>query len=329
MVLWLLGGEQGAKAADSFAPLRIATFNTELLRKGPGLLLRDIERGDPQVAAVISVITYASPDIVLLQGVDYDHSAHALRAIAGQLSEQREVYPYWFARRPNSGWQTGLDLDSDGRSGHPRDAQGYGVFAGQGGMAILSRFPFVEEAVQDFSSLLWRDAPGAHGPLHAAVLPPHLHEVQRLSSVAHWAVPVDTPMGRLTLLAFHATPPVFDGVEDRNGYRNADELRVWLAVLAGQLGSVPDGALVVIGDANNDPSHGEGQKQPLRQLLSHPRLQDPLAALGATVEWSNTGPMRVDYILPSRDLIVHDAGMSEAQPAASRHRLVWVDLIMP
>ncbi|MEC9313216.1 MAG: endonuclease/exonuclease/phosphatase family protein, partial [Pseudomonadota bacterium] len=40
--------------------VRIATFNTELSRKGPGLLLRDIERGeDPQIAAVIDVILAA------------------------------------------------------------------------------------------------------------------------------------------------------------------------------------------------------------------------------------------------------------------------------
>jgi len=35
-------------------PIRVATYNAELSRKGPGLLLRDILRGkDDQLAAVV------------------------------------------------------------------------------------------------------------------------------------------------------------------------------------------------------------------------------------------------------------------------------------
>jgi hypothetical protein len=53
---------------------------------------------------------------------------------------------------------TGLDLDGDGRLGGAADAQGFGEFTGQGGMAILSRHPI--GPVTDHSAFLWRDLPG-------------------------------------------------------------------------------------------------------------------------------------------------------------------------
>jgi endonuclease/exonuclease/phosphatase family metal-dependent hydrolase len=310
-------------AADT---LRIATYNTELQRKGPGLLLRDMVRGDKQVQAVAEVIVASAPDILLLQGIDYDHGALALQALQVRLAEGGLSLPYHFALRPNSGWQTGLDLDGDGHVGGARDAQGFGRFSGQGGMALLSRYPVASEEVRDFSTLFWTDLPMAVGPTLADVLRKDHHAVQRLSSVAHWLVPVDAPQGRLTLLAFHAGPPVFDGPEDRNGYRNADELRLWLALLNGELGPLPEGPVVLLGDANNDPKRGEGHKEPIKALLTHPRLQDPLLGYGPTVHWQQTGPMRVDYILPDVELWVQGAGVSAAKPEASRHRLVWVDL---
>lgn len=309
--------------------IRIASYNTALSRKGPGLLLRNIEREDPQVLAVVATIVEARPDVILLQDFDYDYSALALGALSAALDRSGLSLPYHFALRPNSGWQTGLDLDGDGRIGGARDAQGFGRFSGQGGMALLSRHPIDTGGVQDFSRLLWRDVPGALGPEQPDVLPKIHQDVQRLSYVGHWMVPVITPQGRLTLLAFHASPPVFDGPEDRNGYRNADELQLWLALLDGLMGPQPDGPIVLLGDANNDPYRGEGHKKPIRALLNHPRLQDPLAQHGATVVWEQTGPMRVDYVLPDASLFVRGAGQSAPNPTASRHRLVWVDIRLP
>ena len=47
--------------------LRVATWTVELTRKGPGLLLRDILKGDdPQVLAAIQHIDALSPDVLLL-----------------------------------------------------------------------------------------------------------------------------------------------------------------------------------------------------------------------------------------------------------------------
>ncbi|MCB2058676.1 MAG: hypothetical protein KDE30_12270, partial [Novosphingobium sp.] len=60
----------GLAVAES---LRVATFDTELARKGPGLLLRDISSGkDAQVAAVVAVIAAVRPDVLVLQGIDWD-----------------------------------------------------------------------------------------------------------------------------------------------------------------------------------------------------------------------------------------------------------------
>jgi hypothetical protein len=132
---------------------------------------------------------------------------------------------------------------------------------------------------------------------------------QRLSSTAHWIVPVDTPDGPLALLAWAATPPVFDGPEDRNGLRNADELALWLRLLDGALGPAPD-RFVLLGDAQLDPSDWPGD---------------------------SAGNLRTSYVLPAASFTVTGAGVLWPAPddplaplaqAAGPHRLVWVDLAL-
>ena len=346
--------------------LRIATFNTELERRGPGLLLRDILSGkDQQVQAIARIITHVSPDILLLNGFDYDLGGAALSAFADQLDD----YPYRFALRPNTGMRTGLDMDGDGKTGSPRDAQGYGKFAGQGGMAILSRYPIDTDRVQDFTALKWVDFPNALLPqVDGKPFPSkQAQAAQRLSTTGHWVVPITLRDGEINLLAFHASPPVFDGPEDRNGRRNHDEVRFWTAYLDGELEFLPDASpFVILGDANLDPSDGDGRGAAIKGLLAHPMVQDANpkseGAVGAahaqggvnithsgdpaldTVDWKDTpapGNMRVDYVLPSVDLEIVASGVfwPKADSAdaillgadgvgASRHRLVWVDVIL-
>ncbi len=342
----------------------------ELARDGPGLLLRDIRDGDPQVAAVTRIVAHVDPDILLLIGVDWDLEGHALDALAEGFAEAGSAYPHRFAARPNAGLATGLDLDRDGYLGDATDAQGYGRFSGQGGMALLSRFPIGEDA-RDFSDLLWRDLPGATLPEidGAPFLPTEVLDVQRLASSGHWDVPVVLPSGQeVRLWAFHATPPVFDGPEDRNGLRNRDEARFWLAYLDGRIGARPEAPFVLVGDANLDPVDGDGLPDALDALLSDPRLQDPEprssgAATAAemqgganaghagdpaldTADWGDDpggpGNLRVDYILPSSAFDVLDSGvfwpgpdaaeaalLGEGEARASRHHLVWMDLDLP
>ena len=344
--------------------LRIAFYSAGLSRKGPGLLLRDISRRDAQALAARDVIARTDPDILVLADFDYDAELSALRAFAGLLAETAAPYPYAFARRPNTGWATGLDMDGDGRLGGPRDSQGFGYFAGQGGLAVLSRFPIDEPHLQDFSALLWRDFPEALLPTHASGAPfpsDAALAVQRLSTTAHWSLPVTLPSGPLTLLISQATPPVFDGAEDRNGKRNHDENALWLHHIEGRLGTPPAGPFVLAFGANLDPADGAGRREVMQALLAHPKLQDPLPkskGAGAaatpdhlgdptldTADWAEPtadtfgpGNMRVDFLLPSADVTVTDAGVFwPALPssdhalalAASRHRLVWIDIKLP
>lgn len=327
--------------------LRVATWNVGLDRQGPGILLRDILRGeDAQIDAVAQVIARTAPDILVLQKVDYDHDLHALRALRDRLAADGQRFDHIFAGRPNSGMPTGLDMDGDGRRGNERDAQGYGAFSGQGGMAILSAFPIDADAVQDFSTLLWRDLPGALLPVREGGAPfpsAEAQDIQRLSYTAHWVVPVRLPSGVLHLMAFHATPPVFDGPEDANGRRNHDEIRFWQHYFDGAFGPAPDARFLVIGDANLDPDESDGRRAAIRSLIGDPRLQDPRPAHAgpgpphATVDWEQTGPRRVSYILPSIDLDVAGAGIHwppqetrarDLAVTANHHRLVWVDLAL-
>ncbi len=180
-------------------------------------------------------------------------------------------------------------------------------------------------------------------------------------------------------LVSHPTPPTFDGAEDRNGTRNHDEIRFWTDYVSGgrdaryvyddrgRRGGLARGAsFVVAGDQNSDPVDGDSVPGAIQQLLDHPRVTDPRPASRGAVEaaavqgGANTthegnprfdtadfndnpqpGNLRADYVLPSRDLRVRDAGVFwpvQANPLSrltgtfpfpsSDHRSVWVDLVV-
>ncbi|WP_239520657.1 endonuclease/exonuclease/phosphatase family protein [Pseudooceanicola aestuarii] len=311
--------------------LRLAYFDTELSRRGPGLLFKALLSGDdPQTQAVSQVLSVVQPDVLVLAGVDYDADLLTLKALNSGLDSP---YPHLFSAMPNTGLPTGRDLDGNGRTGEARDAQGYGWFGGQDGLAVLSRYPFDHAGWQDRSGVLWKDLPDS---LIAADDPGFA--VQRLSSTVHWLLPVNLPGGALTLGVFKATPPVFDGPEDRNGRRNHDEVTLWRHLMDGPL-TAP---FVLLGGANLDPDRGEGMRDAIRALLRDPRLTDPVPARAGggtqTTDWPDPpGRMRVDYVLPSAALAVRGAGVhwpadgpaAALAQAASRHRLVWVDIDWP
>ncbi|MEM9970515.1 MAG: endonuclease/exonuclease/phosphatase family protein [Pseudomonadota bacterium] len=315
------------------------------------MLLRDILDGkDRQVAAVVSVLRSADADAVVLASIDHDRHAHALNALADLIGD----YPHRFSAPSNRGLAPDIDRDGDGWPGEAEDAQGHAAFRGQGGLAILSRFPIDRGAVEDFSSHLWRSLPEHTAPDLAA-------PDQRLSTTAHWTVPLLLPGGdRLTLATWHATPPVFDGPEDMNGRRNHDEAAFWLHWLDGAFGVSPD-RFVIAAAANLDVVDGDGRPSALLRLLSHENVTDPeprshggvqaAAAQGGvndtqngdpaldTADWSDDprrpGNLRVDYVLPSSAFAVtasgvlwptDDTSLRRDVLDASRHRLVWVDL---
>lgn len=328
-------------------PLRVATYNAELTRAGPGLMIRDIlGNKDQQISAVVEVIAALDADILLLTGIDYDLGQVGITALADRLSLAGVSYPHRLALRPNSGIPSGFDLDANGRLGEARDALAFGRFAGAAGMAVLSRYPIEMQNMRDFTGLLWQDLPGA-------LLPPDLTQqmraIQPLSTSGHYEIPIRINGMTLRLLAFYATPPVFDGPEDRNGRRNHDETALWLRLLDGTLAMPPPAApFVILGQTNLDPVDGEGRPAALRAVLAHPAVQDPEPrgdhgrvepggdpALD-TALYDKIGGLRVEVVLPSADLKVAKSGVmwpSVADPlaatlaTASRHRPVWVDIL--
>lgn len=311
--------------------------------------MQDLIKGeDPQIAAVVRVLVALDADVILLTSVDYDRGGVALQMLADRLATAGSPYPHRFALRPNTGMQTGFDVDGSGAIGDPRDAQGWGLFSGQGGMALLSRVPVDSEAAQDYSAFLWRDLPGNLSPDA-----PALAAIQRLATTGFWDVAIVTESGPLHLLAWHATPPVFDGPEDRNGKRNHDEAAFWHHYLDRVLAMPPPEApFVLLGDANLDPADGDGLRDGMTALLSHPALQDPTPrgshqrseplhkgdpALD-TALYPELGGLRLDVVLPAASLTVTGAGTlwpAEGDPllpdlvTASRHFPVWVDVEMP
>lgn len=286
--------------------------------------------------AVRDALLALAPDAVILLDLDHDRDGLALAALAQILADGGHEMPFRLAPRPNSGMATGLDLDGDGRRGTPDDAQGWGPFAGAGAIALLSRLPLVEGSLIDHSARLWRDLPGARLPMVDGRAFPDdaVFAVQRLSSTGHWEVTLDTSMGPLTLWTWHAGPPVFGGRHGRNRARNADENGFWLRRLDGVFGPRPD-HFVLLGGANLDAEGGDGDGTIMAALLAQPALQDPApraplpqggeASLATAIWPDGPGALRVDYLLPSANLRVHQSGLLWP-PGGGRHALLWVDL---
>ncbi|MEM1345084.1 MAG: endonuclease/exonuclease/phosphatase family protein, partial [Pseudomonadota bacterium] len=319
------------------------------------------------------------PDVLVLNELDADPEGRALALFQALLARgTAEVpgldYPETFQGPQNVGHFSGLDLDGDGRAAGPGDAWGFGRFPGQYAMALLSRWPL--GSVRSFTDFPWAALPGARRPLYPDGTPFHPEAVWqrlRLSSKSHWIAPVHLPGADepLHLIAAHPTPPVFDGPEDRNGRRNADEIRLIRAILddapwliddaGGRGGLARDALTAVAGDLNADPHDGDGHRDEINALLSHPRLIDPAPeSPGAaeisertpkqgprarhTADWpdgpAKPGNLRVDYLLPGRSFEVLGAGVfwpartdplahlvaMRPRPVSSDHRLVWADV---
>jgi hypothetical protein len=203
--------------------------------------------------------------------------------------------------------------------------------------------------------------------------------VFRLSSKSHWDVPVRVGGTVIHTLVSHPTPPVFDGPEDRNGTRNHDEIRLWadyvLPSRSGYLyddqgnqgGLKPGARFVVMGDQNADPFDGDSVPGAAQQLLENPRVNtsltptspggpeqavlqgganlthrgDPAVDTADFLDVPGPGNLRADYVLPSKNLRILDAGVFwplSSDPLfrlvgvfpfpTSDHRLVWVDVAL-
>ena len=328
--------------------VRIATFNASLNRAVEGELVANLSTpDDPQAAAVAEIIQLTRPDIILLNEFDYVENYEAVDLFrenylaVSQHGAEPIAYEFAFTAPVNTGVESGFDLDNDGTIGGGNDAFGFGEFPGQYGMVVLSRFPIVEDEVRTFQNLLWSSMPNARLPDDPATpepadwYSPEELEVFRLSSKSHWDVPVDIDGRTIHVLASHPTPPVFDGEEDRNGLRNADEIRLWADYIASDVadwivddagvagGLAADAEFVILGDQNSDPIDGDSVDGAIQQLLNLDRVQDPLPDSEGAVEATTNqgqlnethegdpaldtadftddapGNIRVDYVLPS------------------------------
>jgi endonuclease/exonuclease/phosphatase family protein len=375
-----------APAGAAQPPVRFATFNASLNRNTAGELRADLLAAldgtvDPQLGAVLRIIEINDPDVLLINEFDYEPGNAALFAeLAG--------YPYSFEAPSNTGIPSGFDLNNNGVVFGGDDAFGFGAFPGQFGMAVFSRFPIDTDDVRTFQLFRWADMPGARLPVNpdgTSFYSPEELAVFRLSSKSHWDVPIEVGSGRngkvVHFLVSHPTPPVFDGPEDRNGTRNADEIRFWADYIspatsdyiyddAGGTGGLRPGApFVIAGDQNSDPNDGDSLPGSIQQLLDSPRVNtsvtpDSAGAVEATAlqggvnvghvsdprfdtaDFADTpgqaGNLRADYVLPSKNLRIEDAGVFwpvQADPdsaltgvfpfPSSDHRLVFVDVRVP
>src|SRR5690606_793374 len=336
---------------DADRALRIATYNASLYDDDAGGLIRRLEAGDEGARDIAAVLQRVRPDIVLVNEFDHDAAHRAADLFQHEYLERAQPgggdplrYPYRYLAPVNTGVPSGLDLDGSGTVGgegrdRGNDAWGYGLHPGQYGMLVLSRYPIDAANARTFRLLKWSAMPGAARPRDPESGAPYYTDATwtqlRLSSKSHWDVPIRTPAGTVHLLASHPTPPVFDGPEDRNGARNADEIRLWREYISpgdkpwlcddgGRCGGLDSQArFVIAGDLNNDPADGDGRHEAIMELLEHPRVLRHAtprsegaveagaehAAAGITRHGSpahatgdfgdKVGTLRLDYVLPS------------------------------
>lgn len=276
--------------------IRVATFNAAMNRKSQGELSQGLERGDPQATKIATIVQAVSPDILLINEIDLDDRSVGLfaKSYLNKAQDDRQTgWQYHFYGPVNTGVDSGLDLDGNGKLHEPNDAWGFGAYPGQYGMAVFSRFAIQSDALRSFQNFRWSQMPGALRPMNPAsesspekpYYPDEIWNQLRLSSKSHWDVPIQIGNQTLHIVAAHPTPPVFDGPEDRNGCRNHDEIRFLMDYVAaddsgtyivddqGKSGPLkPDSSFVILGDLNADPIDGDGRADAIRKLLDHPRV---------------------------------------------------------
>ena len=313
---------------DPDRDVRFSTFNASLNRNNAGDLVRDLStRDNAQAKTIAEIVQRANPDVLLINEFDYVEGGVAADLFrenylgVAQNGASRIEYPYSYVAPVNTGVPSNLDLDNSGSVGGPNDAFGFGFFPGQYGMAVYSKHPIDADRIRTFQQFLWKDMPGARLPDNPATpepadwYSPAELEKFRLSSKSHWDIPLSIDGKTVHFLVSHPTPPVFDGPEDRNGTRNADEIRLWADYVGsgadssyiyddeGVRGGLKAGSrFVIAGDQNSDPLDGDSLPGSIDQLLDHPRVNTSVVPTseGAVEASELQGGVNVDHRSPAR-----------------------------
>lgn len=296
------GGSDESTGGEALS-IRVATFNASLNRSNAGDLITNLTDGDAQAEQIAEVIQRVAPDLILINEFDYDVNDEALTLFREQYLNAADAaspidYTFFFSAPSNTGVPSGFDLDN-ADSGAAGDAFGFGFFEGQFAFAVLSRYPIQTDSIRCFQNFLWRDMPNALLPDDPETDDPNDWytseelEVVRLSSKNHCDVPVDVEGHIIHLLVSHPTPPTFDGLEDRNGTRNHDEIRFWADYIQPESsayitddndvsGGLAEGAsFVILGDLNADPLDGDSVDGAANQLLNSSRVNATLTPVSA------------------------------------------------
>ena len=374
-----------AMAFEPPTKLRIATFNVSMealnyvdrssgssLKVSGNELSGALRENRQQIKNIAEIIQRINPDIILLNEFDrVDDNHKNIRYFLnnylahGQNGQTSITYPYFYQGAVNTGVKINADLNHDGKINlQPSDTHGFGHFEGHFGMVLLSKYPIDEKNIRTFQHFKWHDMPNSLQPINPRTKQPwysdKVWQTLRLSSKSHWDIPVNVNGKTVHVLASHPTPPVFDGLEDRNGKRNHDEIRFWFDYINGEQahyiyddsgkkgGLAAQQAFVILGDQNASSVEGDAISSSIQTLLLSDKLQDAMPeSLGGklhspknkhakhhTAYWG----MRADYVLPSTiDFTLLGSGVFWPQKndesyrliknrqASSDHRLVWVD----
>jgi endonuclease/exonuclease/phosphatase family metal-dependent hydrolase len=299
VVALIVAGWAPLSVAQTPRTIRIATYNASLYAAKAGEVRQRLSDGkDAQAEKIAAIVQKVRPDVLLINEIDFDPQSVLARTLAEKFFAVAQgdampiEYPYVVAFASNTGIDSGLDLDNDGRRGQAQDAWGFGNYPGQYSFALFSRFPIRRDEIRTFQRFLWKDLPGALQPIDPKTNEPYYDEAAwaklRLSSKNHVDVPLDVGQQTLHILASHPVPPVFDGGEDRNGCRNHDEIRFWSEYLRGESagflvddqgrsgGLVSDQPFVILGDLNSDPREGDSRQAAISALLTDPQVNDPM-----------------------------------------------------
>jgi hypothetical protein len=303
LVALLISALPAATAGAATQSVRFGTFNASLNRNAAGQALADMSvPGNAQADAVAEIIQRVRPDVLLINEFDFEPNnalANAFQQNYLAVAHHGAAainYPFVFVAPSNTGISSGFDLNNNGVTdttpgdgSYGDDSFGFGLFPGQFGLAVFSKYPIDYAAIRTFQHFLWKDMPGALLPNDPATpapadwYSPAELAVFRLSSKSHWDVPIQIGSKTLHFLVSHPTPPVFDGPEDRNGTRNHDEIRFWADYITpgptssyiyddngGRGGLAADQLFVIAGDQNSDPLDGDSIPGSIQQLLNSP-----------------------------------------------------------